>query len=86
MPGDETWHKPEQAQRGQCTEGGKILGWSGWATHTPELAWEPGVGHGGAGHGDSWEMSVPGLKEYMSGLPEWPVQLTAVGLRSHCLI
>lgn len=63
MPGDETWHKPEQAQRGQCTEGGKIQGWSGWATHTPELAWEPGVGHGGAGHGDSWEMSVPGRQK-----------------------
>lgn len=33
-----------------------------------------------------WEMSVPGLKEYLCGLPEWPLQLTAVGLRSHCLI
>lgn len=43
MPGDETWYKPEQAQRGQCTERGKIQGWSGWATHTPELAWEPGL-------------------------------------------
>ena len=43
MPGDETWYKPEQAQRGQCTERGKIQGWSGWATHTAELAWEPGL-------------------------------------------
>lgn len=33
--------KTEQGH--QCTEGGKIQGWAGWATYTLELAWEPGL-------------------------------------------